>query len=193
MYETEKIKSAVATNISSLRVAKGLTQLQLAEMLSYSDKAVSKWERGESVPDIYVLKQIADLFEVTVDYLITLERDNDKPMDNTAKMRHKKVTAISLLGVISFSCLLFVLLWILIAPIWQIFVYTIPALMILMIVFNSMWGNGRRNFWWISGLIAGIILSVYVSLLSFAGINLWQILLLVIPAEFVLISVFKKG
>ena len=60
MYDSDKIKSAVAANISSLRVAKGLTQLQLAEMLSYSDKAVSKWERGESVPDIYVLKQIAE-------------------------------------------------------------------------------------------------------------------------------------
>jgi transcriptional regulator with XRE-family HTH domain len=76
MYDNDKIKSAVAANISKLRVDKGLTQLQLAEMLSYSDKAVSKWERAESVPDIYVLKQIADMFGVTVDYLL-----HDLPSD----------------------------------------------------------------------------------------------------------------
>ena len=47
-----------------------MTQIELAEILNYSDKAVSKWERGESVPDISVLKQIADIFGVTVDYLL---------------------------------------------------------------------------------------------------------------------------
>lgn len=193
MYDSDKIKSAVAANISSLRVAKGLTQLQLAEILSYSDKAVSKWERGESVPDIYVLKQIADLFGVTVDYLITLEHTAEKPIDNNAVKKHKKATAISLLGVLSLASLLFVLLWICVAPIWQIFVYMIPVIMILMIVFNSMWGKRSKNFWWISGLIMGIIASIYVSLFSFAQVNIWQILILIIPAELVLVSVFRKG
>lgn len=193
MYDNEQIRSAIAANISKLRVSKGLTQLQLAEILSYSDKAVSKWERGESVPDIYVLKQIADLFEVTVDYLITLDHSSVKHDTSLSKMKHNKVTMISLLGVLSFSSLLFVLLWVLFEPIWQIFVYTFPVIMLLMIVFNSMWGKKSLNFWWISGLIAGIITSIYISLLSFAGINVWQLFILVVPAEFVLISVFKKG
>ena len=193
MYDADMIKSAVAANISSLRVSKGLTQLQLAELLSYSDKAVSKWERGESVPDIYVLKQIADLFEVTVDYLITLEHTSNKPVDNRKIKLHKKVTMISLLGVMTLSSLIFVLLWIFVAPIWQIFVYTVPIIMILLIVFNSMWGKRRKNFWWISGLVLGILASIYISLITFAGVNVWQIMILLIPAEFVLISVFKRG
>ncbi|MBQ7218900.1 MAG: helix-turn-helix transcriptional regulator, partial [Ruminococcus sp.] len=46
-----------------------MTQAQLGEELSYSDKSVSKWERGESIPDVYVLKHIADLSGVTVDYI----------------------------------------------------------------------------------------------------------------------------
>ena len=193
MYDADMIKSAVAANISSLRASKGLTQLQLAELLSYSDKAVSKWERGESVPDIYVLKQIADLFEVTVDYLITLEHTSNKTVDNRKINLHKKVTMISLLGVMTLSSLIFVLLWIFVAPIWQIFVYTVPVIMILLIVFNSMWGKRRKNFWWISGLVLGILASIYISLITFAGVNVWQIMILLIPAEFVLISVFKRG
>ena len=66
----EDLKHIIAKNICDLRTAKGMTQLELAEKLNYSDKAVSKWERGESVPDITVLKEIADLFDVTLDYLV---------------------------------------------------------------------------------------------------------------------------
>ena len=63
-------KRIVADNITALRTAKKLTQSQLAEMLNYSDKSVSKWERGDSVPDVFVLKKIADIFGVTVDWLL---------------------------------------------------------------------------------------------------------------------------
>ena len=47
-----------------------MTQAELAERLNYSDKAISKWERAESIPDIYILKRLADMFGVTVDWLI---------------------------------------------------------------------------------------------------------------------------
>jgi len=192
MYDNDKIKTAVAANISILRTQRGLTQLQLAEMLSYSDKAVSKWERAESVPDIYVLKQIADLFEVSVDYLITLEHTESGCPQNASKNIHQKVSLIALLGLLALSSLLFVLTWILFEPIWQIFIYTFPVAMLLLIVFNSMWGKRAHNFYWISGLIIGIITSIYISLLSFASINVWQLFVLIIPAELVLFSVFKK-
>ena len=63
----EDLKSIVARNIVTLRRKQDMTQLELAEKLKYTDKAVSKWERGESLPDIIVLKAIADLFGVTLD------------------------------------------------------------------------------------------------------------------------------
>ena len=65
------IKSNIARNIQELRKARGMTQLELAERLNYSDKAISKWERGESVPDLYVLKQLADFYNVKIDTLIS--------------------------------------------------------------------------------------------------------------------------
>ena len=70
----EQIRAIIAYNISELRLRAGMTQQELAEKLNYTDKAVSKWERGESVPDISVLARIAGIFGVTVDYLITDHR-----------------------------------------------------------------------------------------------------------------------
>ena len=51
----DDLKLTVARDLADCRRAAGLTQLQLAEKLNYSDKAVSKWERGESLPDVAVL------------------------------------------------------------------------------------------------------------------------------------------
>ncbi|MBP5780548.1 MAG: helix-turn-helix transcriptional regulator, partial [Clostridia bacterium] len=69
----EEYKQIISNNISHLRRSKGMTQAELAEKLNYTDKAISKWERGESIPDAIVLKQIADMFGVSVDYLFTKE------------------------------------------------------------------------------------------------------------------------
>ena len=73
----DDLKSAFAKNVSDLRNINGMTQLELAEKLNYSDKAVSKWERGESIPDISVVMQIADIFGVSVDYLLSTEHTED--------------------------------------------------------------------------------------------------------------------
>ena len=74
----EDIRQILAQNIAALRVEKKMTQLELAEVLNYSDKAVSKWERGESMPDVITLKAIADLFGVTLDYLVCAHAPDEK-------------------------------------------------------------------------------------------------------------------
>ena len=61
MYSMKDLKDIIAHNLVRLRQQAGLTQLKLAEKLNYSDKAVSKWEMGESIPDILVLIQLAEL------------------------------------------------------------------------------------------------------------------------------------
>jgi len=82
------LKNIIADNIVLLRKEKGLTQAQLAERLNYSDKAVSKWERGESLPDVAVLKSLAEILGVTVDYL--LESDHQKTELKKAAVSRKK-------------------------------------------------------------------------------------------------------
>ena len=68
--DDEKLKLQIGSNIASYRKRANLTQAGLAEKLNYSDKAVSKWERGESVPDVITLVQLANQFDITVNDLL---------------------------------------------------------------------------------------------------------------------------
>ena len=68
--DDEKLKYQIGANIAAYRKQFGMTQAGLAEKLNYSDKAVSKWERGESVPDVLILMQLAELFGTTVNDLV---------------------------------------------------------------------------------------------------------------------------
>ena len=79
--DAEKLKLQIGANIASYRKRSGLTQAGLAEKLNYSDKAVSKWERGESIPDVLTLMQLAEQFEITVADL--LEDPNALPEETT--------------------------------------------------------------------------------------------------------------
>ncbi len=65
-----KIRENFARNLAFYRKASGKTQLELANELNYSDKSVSKWERGEGLPDLEVTAQIAELLGVNVSDLI---------------------------------------------------------------------------------------------------------------------------
>ena len=83
-----ELKDNLAKNIVIFRKHLGLTQAELAEKLTYSDKAVSKWERGESIPDLYVVKELADLFGTSVDTLIAEpKKENVKTVKNVNKKR----------------------------------------------------------------------------------------------------------
>ena len=64
------LRNQIGSNIAAYRKQAGLTQAGLAEKLNYSDKAVSKWERGESVPDVMTLVQLAELFQIPVGELL---------------------------------------------------------------------------------------------------------------------------
>lgn len=93
----EDLKDTIAKNLVQLRTQAKLTQAQLAEMLNYSDKAVSKWERGEAVPDVRVLAQLAEIYNVTVDEIINGEPNGKKVR---AKMNvGKKRLLITLLSI----------------------------------------------------------------------------------------------
>ena len=71
MIKENEFKSIVAKNIVRFRKAYGMTQIELAEKLNYSDKAISKWERGLSFPDISLLIPLADILKVSLYDLLT--------------------------------------------------------------------------------------------------------------------------
>ncbi len=85
--KTEKeIRDLIASNIAFYRKSASLTQSELAEKINYSDKSVSKWERGEGLPDIYVLSLIAEACKVEADvFLKETPKTSIKPVINPKK------------------------------------------------------------------------------------------------------------
>ncbi len=191
----EDLKLIIARNIAALRQAGHMTQLELAEKLNYSDKAISKWERGESIPDVLVLKTIADLFGVTLDYL--LEEDHDRqpapePVPEAPADHHRNrrvTTTLSVLLAWFVATVAYVVMDLTIPDSvfkWIPFAWAVPVSMIIWLVFNSIWFNQRRNYGIISLLmwtgIACIVLTV-----AACGFWPWKLLLLGIPGQIAII------
>lgn len=179
------LKQIIASNISRLRKQKNLTQLEFAKALNYSDKAISKWERSESIPDIVILKQIADLFGVTVDYIINEHPDNEKILV-VEKKKKTKINKISLtllatcpIWIIATIVFTFVLMFANIY-LWQAFVVGVPFSLLIFLIFNSIWGNRRNNYFIVSCFVWSILLCFYLCFIKF---NIWQLFILGIPAQ----------
>ena len=186
----EESKKIVAENITRLRTSLGFTQAQLGEQLNYSDKSVSKWERGESVPDVFVLKQIADMAGVTVDYLLNPHSPDEMiEPDNTERRYSRRFIALTVLaGIWALAVLLFVLLWLFGIVSWIVFVCAIPVSLVTMLVLNSIWGNRWNNVYIISALVWSIIVLIYLAAIEQ---NWWQLFLLGIPAQISVIFSFS--
>lgn len=187
------IKMIVAKNIASLRKANGYTQITLAEKLNYSDKAVSKWERGESVPEIGVLKEIADLFGVTLDYLVQPEHKEPlKPTGKTNKHNHAFITGMSVLLVWLVATLAFVIIDLATTTYshWLAFVWAVPTSFVVWLVLNSVWFNRRMNFLIVSLLMWSALAALYLSFIPL-GENIWLIFVLGVPGQ-VMVFLWSK-
>lgn len=188
----EQIKPIIAKNITQLRQSAHMTQSDLAQKLNYSDKAISKWERGESVPDIAVLKNIADLFSVPLDQLVR-EDLPESPREVAVFVpdkhhNHAVITMLSVLLVWFVATLVYVLLDVLSLAQgfrWLPFLYAVPTSMIVWLVFNAIWFNQRRNYLIISLLVWSCLASVLVTLLA-CGIVAWKLLLLGVPGQIII-------
>ncbi len=191
----EDIKLIISQNIVELRRANGMTQIELAAKLNYSDKAISKWERGESVPDITVLKAIADLFGVTLDYLCEGEHETvagpsaktDDSVVAMIKRRRAMITGMSVLLVWVVATLAFIVMDVAIKDAgahWLAFIWAVAFSFVVWLVFNSIWHNRRLNYLIISLLMWSTVCAVHLSILA-CGYNVWQVYLLGIPGQMI--------
>lgn len=199
-----ELKQIVARNLTQLRKEHQLTQIQLAEQIHYSDKAVSKWERGESLPDLVVLKQLADYYHVTLDALVCEEGVHhatqtvaDAPAEQTEaesdtpkpyKMRNRILIAgMAIVLVWLIATTVFVILDILVPTLEYspfMFVYAIPLTMIIWLVFNSIWFNRRANYLIISLLVWTTLGTLFVTFWSHRP---WQLFIIGIPAQIIIL------
>ena len=155
------LRKTVAKNIAQYRKAHHDTQLDLATKLNYSDNSVSKWERGESLPDVYILSQIAELYGVSVSALI----GEIQPPKESKPHYHMFILLLSLALTMAVATLLFSMFMICKVdyPAWMFFVYALPVCSIICIVFTSLWWGILWQGVSVSALIWTLGLSLYLS------------------------------
>ena len=179
----DDLKYTTASNIINLRQKAGMTQSELAGLINYSDKSVSKWERAEAVPDAYVLKKMSEIFGVTVDYLLSPHDGWDQdPRQKKPLYSNQVIILLSVTGVWMLALILFITLWLLGNLVWIIFIYAILFSMLVLLVLTSVLEQGRHNYLIIGALVLSIVASLYFSFLYFGKQNYWQLYLLLAPA-----------
>ncbi|MBQ3504862.1 MAG: helix-turn-helix transcriptional regulator [Oscillospiraceae bacterium] len=206
--DADKLKNLIGKNIAAYRKRAGLTQAGLAEKLNYSDKAVSKWERGDSIPDVITLAQLAELFDITVNELVAdpdvLPDDNpgnlEKAMTQVSeKALRRKANKNIILGLSSILVWFVALLAFVIFSSFEIlnryscllFFYAVPANAIVLLSLRSAWRDFRWNKALISAIMWGSLLSIHVSLLVFLNFNLWKLYLLGLPGQLAIFLWFR--
>ena len=184
----EDVKQIVAKNITELRLLHNMTQLELAEKLNYSDKTVSNWERAESTPDISVLVEIAELFEVSLDELVRGQTPTES-VTPTVRYNRKAIAYVAESGSWIVAVLAFILISLFFKDAsyqWLCFVYALPVSMIIKLVFNSIWFNPRHNYPIISVLVWSCLTAIYATFFYF-GIDVALIFLLGVAGQIVII------
>ena len=197
----QDVKVVFAQNLISLRKQMKLTQLELAEKINYSDKAVSKWERGESIPDVTVLMTIASLFGVTLDFLVTEHAETEIVAEQTSyakavkKRNRMLVAAITFFAIAALETVVFAILQSVIGGLGKnllyCYVYPIPVAAIVAIVFTSLWARPSLRFWSVTLLIVSLILDAFLIPWQVAGTFFPWVFLIIIPAELVTMLSFK--
>lgn len=174
----------VAENLTYYRKASGYTQLEIAEKLNYSDKSISKWERGDGAPDIFALKSLASFYGVSMDDFFKAEK---RSVVTNQKRRHWYISGLSvalawIVAAIGFTVLMIALPGIF--PWWLFFAYAGVASFIITTVLSSVWGRLEYQLISISGIIWMICLSAYLTVHFVHPMEYdWLIIITGIPIE----------
>lgn len=178
----------IGTNLSRLRKQKKLTQLELANKFNFSDKTISKWESGESLPNIEILCKLAEYYSITLNDLINenLEVDEIDKIANKDLKTNKII--ISLLAIST--------VWIVTAIIytyvkvnaghnlWTLFIWAVPVSLIVALIFNSVWGNRITGLFLFSFLLWTTITAIFIQLLRLV---MWPIFIIGVPSQIAII------
>ena len=173
----EELKDVIARNLVVYRKNAGLTQQEIADKINYSDKAVSKWERGDGTPDVTVLKQIADIYGVTVNDFLIVHSDKSavKTRGKTRIAKHWLVGLLSF-GLVWFVATIVMVIGLLIRPDLPIaeyaYIVALPASMIVAVVFCCIWGRLWMRALSVSALVWSLCVMIDVVFSGLSGITL---------------------
>lgn len=202
----DELRLQLGANITRYRKKLGMTQAELAQRLNYSDKAVSKWERGESVPDVLTLVDIAGQFGIGVDTLIhgdepvTLpqaepeEKPEEKPDIAPEVRRHNRRIIQSLVSILVWivATAAYVLVDSFGLPYgWLAFFFAVPAHAITLLSLRSAWGEFGWNMALISVIMWGCLIFLHAVIYIAGSVNVWRMFLLGILGQAAIVLWFK--
>lgn len=192
------IEKNVADNIKALRLQAGLKQSELGEKIAYSDKTVSKWENGLSVPDITALCALADVFGLTVDDLT-----KENAVENLARISGDEARAnraneiamicLSVMSVVLVACFVYTALWLFQnVNFWQVFVWMVCPSALIVYRFNRV----NHNVKWVNALTLSLFLWALLAALFLQFINymMWPLFFIGLPLQAMIIisTLFRK-
>lgn len=181
--QLSELKLITASNIIRLRTNAGMTQAKLGAALNYSDKTISKWERGDTLPDAYVLTQMAEIFGVTVDYILSSHDGWEAPQEqNTDPERSysaQVLMALIFVAVWTTALTVFVVLWLFDIIWWRIFVIALPVSILVLLIFACIFKQRKP----LPYIIGALVLSVFIVLFFFIPHKApWQLFLIALPS-----------
>ncbi len=191
--QMDERKRVTAGNLINLRTGAGMTQAELGGKPNYSDKSISKSERGEAIPDAYVLTQIAELFGVSVDYILSSHdawEPTVVPEDPRKDVVYSTsvITAIAVVGVWTLALTAFVTLWLAVDQLrWQIFVAAFPVSVLTWMVLMCIFKRTKYLKYMVALFVLSIFVCVYLLLLNK---NPWQIFMIAVLAEVIVFLSF---
>ena len=192
MEDQDALAVIIGKNITRLRRLSNMTQSELAEKINYSDKSVSKWEQGNGIPEVRILLQLAELFNVSVDDLLHEHKEAPVMPGNT---RLKRRIIISLLSV-GLCWLVAVVAFVFIGIIgpqvphkWLSFVYAVPVSAIVVLVFACIWHYRWVRISAITVLIWTVLACVYLTA-HVLGAEIALIFLIGVPLQILALIFF---
>lgn len=199
MEDFNVFRKQVANNLSYYRKKSGLTQSAVAEKLNYSDKAISKWERGDGIPDAYVLSQLAIIYGVSLDILVSTTKEQlasepeieEVESEKVASKKHKYIAILSMGLSLFVAIVVYVILSIIFSSnkeFLYVLLWGIPAASIVALVFNCIWGKIYLNTYIESILLWTISICTIVTVMHYTTIeNIWLLILLPISFQLLII------
>lgn len=185
--ELSELKLITASNLINLRTRAGLTQAELGARLNYSDKNISKWERGEGIPDAFVLTQLSELYGVSVDYILTAhdswEAPDGLPVENgeedLPKYSAEIIIAIAILSIMTAALTAFVVLWLCGIMEWRVFLIGVSLALLTYLVLDCVFYKAKHLQYILSAFVVSLfVLGYFVK----PDANAWQLFLICIPA-----------
>ena len=189
----EELNKIIGSNLTFLRKKAGLTQLEFGEKFSYSDKTVSKWEQGDVVPSVEVLKGIADYYGVSVDYILSEHNSEEdfKAIVKKTPNAANKITLIALVVTIIFA----ICVTIYVASIynlgtadlhsnrwWAVFLWAIPiSFLVIAYMTKRIFHSRKWMLIYISCFVWTVLIAAFFSFL-FDGVY-WYLFFIGIPVQ----------